>query len=116
MGKKRLVEYDPSSGITQYCQYDEAEDTTYLIEEYDDLAPTLDLCRKLANDEDYTRQGMKAGFWHFAFIPNMLIHKWRIEEGIRFFDRDHQAAVARKLFSPEYAYLRTSRKRHFWKE
>lgn len=110
---KRLVEYDPFNGISTYCDYDAVTDTLYTIEEYDDLAATLDACKALANDEEYTRKGIKQGWWHYAFIPNIIINKWLVEEGINVYRHEDQKKVHQKLNSPEYAYLRTSHKKHF---
>lgn len=101
------------NGISTYMEYEAETDTINIIEEYDDLAPNLDWCKALANDTEYTKKGMKDGWWHYAHMPNSIINKWLIEEGINVFDRNDQKKVHQKLNSPEYMYLRTSQKRHF---
>ena len=110
---KRFVDYDPVSGISTFTEYDSGTDSINLTYEYDDVSTNLDLCKALANDEDYTKKGIKNGWWHYAHIPNSIINKWLIEEGINVFDRNDQKKVHQKLNSPEYMYLRTSHKRHF---
>lgn len=43
-----------------------------------------------------------------ASIPMILIEKWKNEEGIDVFNPDHAVAVARKLNSSDFAFLRTA--------
>jgi hypothetical protein len=42
-----------------------------------------------------------------AEIPNIVVEQW-MREGINIFDRNHAAAIQRKLNSNEFAHLRTS--------
>ena len=109
---KRLVDYNPQSGITTSMDYDPVTDMTTIISEFDDLEPALRITKHLQNDPEYTRKGIKECFWHYSFIPNHLIHKWMVEEGINVYRKEDEARVWKKINSPEYRYLKTTTKNH----
>lgn len=109
---KRIVDYDPLSGATTYFDYVPETDTTQIITEFDDVAPLLELNKAMQNDDDFTKKGIKNGWWLYASIPNSLIHKWLIEDGINVYRREDEKRVFRKLNSPEYRYLKTTTKFH----
>lgn len=109
---KRVVDYNPVSGITMSVDYDRHTDTTTIIHEFDDVGSALDRNKALANDTDYTKKGIRDGWWHYAFIPNAIIHKWMVEEGINAYKKEDEARVFKKLNSPEYRYLKTTAKHH----
>ena len=103
---RRLLDHDPVSGLTEYHSYDPATDTT-VIETVQDVAPVLERNKALQNADDGgwspTRELRRA-----ASIPDILVLKWRNEEGIDVFDPNHWPAVKRKLNSSEYRWLRTA--------
>lgn len=99
---ERLIDYDPLSGVATYHAYDAESDTT-LIRTEQDAEAILERNKRLAGE------GAPTGdFWRAASIPNGLIHKWLVEEGVDVFNRDHWPAVRRKLNSSEYRWLRTA--------
>lgn len=108
---KRLVDYDPLSGMTTFCDYDPLTDITIVSREQD-IESLLEKNKTLQNSDDYTRTGIKECFWHYASIPNILIEKWKVEDGIDVFNKDHAKAVYKKLNSPEYRFLKTTNKVH----
>lgn len=109
---KRRVDYNPMTGITTSVDYNSVTDTTAVIHEFDDLSAVLDQNKALANDTEYTKKGIKNGFWHYAFLPNAIIHKWMIEDGINVYRKEDEKKVFQKLNSPEYRYLKTTAKYH----
>lgn len=103
---KRLLDYDPLTGLAEYHSYDPLTDRT-IIEYRQDATPVLERNKALQNHDD--------GGWspsrdmrRAASIPDIIVLKWLKEEGINVFDRDHWPAVKRKLNDPEYRYLRTA--------
>jgi hypothetical protein len=112
---KRLVDYDPNSGITTYSDYDSTTDVLKVGYEYDDVSQILDSNKVLQNDEQYTKDGIKNDWWHYAHIPLSIVHKWLVEEGINAFSKDDARKVFQKLNSPEYRYLKTTTKTHMVK-
>lgn len=77
-----------------------------------DVEGVLEANKSLAKLDDYTKHGFREGWWHYATIPNILIEKWKNEEGIDVFNKDHSRRVFQKLNSPEYRYLKTTTKTH----
>ncbi len=108
---KRLVDYDPMTGITTWFEYHPETDMTIVAREQD-VEGILDLNKHLRNDTGYSQKGMKNDWWHYATIPNILIEKWKAEEGIDVFNKDHKKKLFQKLNSPEYKYLRVTDKVH----
>lgn len=103
---KRVLDFDPMTGLLEFHSYDPATDTT-VIESVQDVTPILERNKTLQRQDD--------GGWspsrdlrRAAAIPDIIILKWRREEGIDVFNRDHWPAVKRKLNSSEYRYLRTA--------
>ena len=108
---KRIVDYDPWSGVTTTFDYDHATDKTYIGEEQD-VSLLLDKNATHRNDPDYWRQGVKDCWAHVASIPNIIITKWLYEYGVNVYNKDHAAKVKKLLNSPEYRYLKTTTKMH----
>lgn len=104
--QKRLLESDPVTGLTEYHHYDSATDRT-VIETVQDVEPILERNKALQSEDaggwSPTRELRRA-----ATIPDIVILKWRREEGIDVYDPDHWPAVKRKLNSSEYRWLRTA--------
>lgn len=103
---RRLLDHDPLTGVSEYHSFDPAADRT-VIETVQDVEPILEQNKALQNSDDAgwspTRDLRRA-----ARIPDIIILKWRIEEGIDVFDPDHWPAVKRKLNSSEYLWLRSA--------
>lgn len=108
---KRILDYDPQTAITTTFDYIPETDTTVIAREQD-VSTILDINKAIANDDDLTKKGMKAGWWHYAQIPNIIIEKWITEHGVDLFNKDHQKAVFKLLNQPEYRYLKTTTKMH----
>lgn len=108
---KRVVDYDPLNRITTYFDYDPLNDVTQISREQD-VNPVLELNKTLWNSDEYTKRGMKEEFWHYAQIPVLLIEKWRIEEGLDVFNKNHSKRLFQKLNDPQYRYLKTTPKHH----
>ena len=62
---KRVVDYDPITGLTTYVDYDNASDTT-LVGYEQDVSLILDENKAMANDTDFTKQGIKTDWWLYA--------------------------------------------------
>ena len=112
---KRVLEYDPWSGITTWFDYDESSDTTLIYREQD-VSAILEMNKALARDEEFTRKGIKNDYWLYAQIPNMIIEKWMNEYGVNVYDKGHQKKVYQLLNQPEYQYLKTTSKYHSVKD
>ena len=108
---KRLVSYDPMTGLSTYVDYDYSTDTTHVGTEQD-VKLLLEVNKILQNDESYSKQGIKDSWWHYASYPAIIIEKWRNEFGVDVFNKDHQKKVLELTNRPEYRYLKTTTKMH----
>ena len=102
------MDLDPFTGIETWHELKDGQTYIYYVPTRDE-APTVDYCQSLANDGDYTKHGMKVDWWHYAHIPNSIMLKWHIEEGIPLFDAE---AYNKKVNDPEYKLLKVTQKHH----
>lgn len=107
---KRLIDYDPFTGIETYHEYDPINKETRIFYEHTrDVSGAVDVCKALANDDDFTKKGIKEDWWRYAHIPNSLMLKWHVEEGIPLFDAKE---YNKKANQPEYKFLKYTTKHH----
>lgn len=106
---KRIVDYDPFTHITTTFDFDHASNTTIVGREQD-VQGILEVNKSLANNDDYTKGGIKDSWFHCASIPNIVIEQWKNKYGVDVFNKDHEKAVKRLLNNPEYRYLKTTTK------
>jgi hypothetical protein len=99
------------TGMTVWFDYDESTDDATLQYEQD-VEPYLELNKAMANDDDYTRRGIKGDLWHYANIPVGIQMKWLIEEGLDIYDDNAWPQIMAKLNDPKYRRLKTTRKFH----
>jgi len=104
---KRLAQRASSAG----CLHEEMipdPGTDNLIFRYSqDCDPILDNNRELQvhGGDGYSPS---REWQRVASIPNVLVHKWLVEEQLDVMKPEHWARVQRKLNDPEYLYLRTA--------
>jgi hypothetical protein len=108
---KRLITSDSNTGLDTYHEYDPYTDETRIIYE-SDAQSVLDENRRLANDSEYTKKGIKQEFWKYASIPAGIQVKWLFEKGIDIRNKEHGPAIGRLLEDPEYKYLKCTTKYH----
>ena len=107
---RELFSHDPMTGMTVWFHYDEMTDQVHL--EYEqDAEPIIELNKKLANDNEVTREGFKNEFYQVASIPVGLQMKWLIDEGLDIYDDNAWPQIKAKLNDPQYRYLRTTNAR-----
>jgi len=107
---KRLLDYDPLSGIETWHEYDPLAKTTKLhYVPTRDVDPTLDYLTDLANNPDISRSQIKQNWWLYAHVPDSLLMKWHCEEGV---DINDTQAILRKVNSPDYKRLKATALTH----
>ena len=104
---KELIDHDIYSGLSTWLEFDELQPGKFHIHYAQDVGKTLDANREAYNDDEAKKQGIKAGWWHVAHIPDVVVLQWR-KEGIDVFNPEHTPRIKAKLADPEYRYLRTS--------
>lgn len=108
---KRVLDYDPYTGITTNFDYIPETDTT-IIEREQDVSVILDANKAIQNETWISQKGIKDGWWLYGQIPMIVIEKWINEYGVDVFNKDHQKAVFKLLNDPQYRYLKTTTKMH----
>lgn len=111
---KRVIDYDPFTGITTHGTYHASEDMM-VVERSQDVSYLLDMNKALANETDATKEGIKNGWWHYAQIPNIIAEKWLLEHGVDVFKSENwekNGRIWKLLNDPQYRYLKTTAKFH----
>jgi len=108
---KRVLDYNPYTGITTTFDYDPVTEMTIIGRESDPTA-YIEYGKDLQKNEDYSKEGIRKGWWHYGILPPIIIEKWKNEFGVDVFNKDHEKAVFRLLNQPEYRYLKTTTKMH----
>ena len=98
---KRLLDYDPVTGLKTFHSYDETEDKTYISYE-EDVEALLDRNKRLQNEA----QGSMGDGVHVASIPQTVQMLWMTKYGVDLMNKDHMPAVKRLLNSSEWRYLK----------
>lgn len=101
---KRLISYNPDSGIAAYYETDGKD--ARLIHEYDDVSGVLD--NNKLNYNHVNGWNADRSMHKVATIPLSIITKWKLEEGLDVFNKEHRDRLKAKLNDPEWRYLRTS--------
>ncbi len=57
------------------------EDDKLIIRHESDVSAALEYATKLRNSDDYSKQGIKNGFWHIATLPTTIVLKLK-EAGV----------------------------------
>ena len=104
---KRVLDYDPITGVTTWHEYDHLTRQT-TIAETQDVSAAIEYSRNKANDEDASRKGRKAEWWHVATIPIGVQYKWLREHGVNIYDPSHSQRVTKLLNDSDWRYLRTA--------
>lgn len=102
---KRLLSFDPVTGLKTFHEYDHDERETTISYEQD-VEGLLDYNKEIQK-ADLTSYKRKRDIWHAAQIPEGIILKWRSEEGIDVYNPQHWERIRKKLNDPDWKYLRT---------
>lgn len=97
---RRLLDFDPLSGMKTWHDYDDATDTTIITYE-DDAQGVLDQCQEDSNHADRRMGDMV----HVARVPPSVQMKWFVEHGVQMWNPDHRKAVNR-LLDGDYKHLK----------
>ncbi len=111
---KRLLSFDPCTGLKTFHSYNDLTDETFISYEAPS-SPIIELNKTLQNDTDYSKAGIKQDFWHYATIPVMVQMEWLINYGIDIYKQEDGPRISSLLNDPDYRYLKTTEKHHKFK-
>ena len=102
---KRLLDYDALTGTSTYHEYDHSTGITR-IEETQDATSVVEYAKRLANDSDYKRKGIKEDWYHFATVPNTVLMQIMKEHHIDF-RRKEDLPKLERILQRDYKKLLT---------
>lgn len=103
---KRLIDFDRFTGIETWHELKDGKTHIYYVPTFDESA-SVDMCKAIAGDGDVWRRGVKEDWVPYAHIPNSLMLKWHIEEGVPLYDAYEYNKRANR---PEYKALKLTTK------
>jgi hypothetical protein len=104
---RRLLDYDPLTGISTWFDYDHASDTMSITDSQD-ATPILEQATRMRNDGDYSRQGIKDDMWHYARLPLMVLMEMKTKHGVDLMAKHPDWKSALKIINREYPWLKTT--------
>ena len=105
-GEKRLLDFDPLSGVSLIFQYDDHERTMTLTHEQD-VSQYVREAAILRQDTDRTKFGIKKDMVHYARVPIGIQYEWLTKYGVNMHNKDHKAKVF-ELLNGEYKAFKTT--------
>ena len=115
MSGRRLIGVDSMTGLETYHEHDALTDKTRIIH-IGETTAVIEQNKALANDNDYTKKGIKQEFWKYASIPAGIQVKFLVEHGVDVYNVNHGARLGKLLELPEYKYLKCTSGYHKIKE
>lgn len=104
---RKILDYDPLTKTTTWFEADGSG--KFKIHQDQDVSAIIDQNKRLAADGNYKRGGIKSDWYHFATVPNTVMHDIMKQHNINPFSTDQAdlKKLERILSSNEYRYLRT---------
>lgn len=107
---KRLLESDPLTGKKSYFEYDDATGKS-TIETTQDVSIILEATKAVRNNPDATKAGIKAGWWHYAHLPDIVLLKMMQEDGVNPYNQNNAKKVG-ELIEEKYPYCKLTDGKH----
>jgi hypothetical protein len=105
-----LLEHDPLTGITEHLEF---QDDKMRIVRTQDVNTILTQAKTMANDEEYTRQGIKRDEWHYARIPMTILEEMEKKHGAKWEDKnDHGHKKFFSVLNEHYPAFKTTAWNH----
>ena len=104
----RLLSFNEFTGVSTFHDY---RDGVTTIKTVQDITPNLEANKAAQNDGTNGYVDSERVLQRVAHIPNEVVTKWLVEEGINVLRKDHWPAVVRKLNDIDHLHLRTVRSR-----
>ena len=103
-----ILDYDPTTGKTTHGKHEDGRMVIYTVE---DVEPQLEAAKALRNDPEYWKRGVKAGFAHYAHIPDTKIIEW-MAKGLNIYSPEVTLAEIFKRVNEEIPAFKVTDKHH----
>jgi hypothetical protein len=110
---RHVLDHDPLTGITTYFDYERGVtgDRVHLthVQPVDSI---IDQAKTLANDADYTREGIRNDMWHYARIPLNVFLEIEQKYGVKCVSKIDDIKSFMRILNAHYPHLKTTHKTH----
>lgn len=107
---RRILDYDPLSGVTTY--FDFTPDQQMHLTTVQDVTPLLDQSQMMRNEDEYTRHGIKQDQWHYARVPDVVAMEMLQKYGVDMMKTPIDWPSVLRCINTHYPYLKTTTKHH----
>ena len=83
--RRLQLDYDPLSGTSEFLEF---QDDKMRVVRTQNVNTILDQAKDRANDEDYTKSGIKRDEWHYARLPNIILEEMKSKYGVDWYDKN----------------------------
>ncbi len=107
---RKFLSYDPTKGLLTTTAF---EDGKNVVKYEQDVTPYFDDNARKRADGDAWRRGVKDGWAHSAFVPDIVILDMLHRFGVNFYDKQQRKRVM-QLIETEYPHCKTTEAK-LWK-
>tara|TARA_R110002050_G_scaffold111562_1_gene225236 strand:- start:227 stop:529 length:303 start_codon:yes stop_codon:yes gene_type:complete len=93
-------------GDGQTFHFHSADGTSAIQHKSEDLTKLLDQNKRLQQEDHHIKDELRLS----ARIPVTIYYEWKNKFGVDLYDKNHAPAVRRLLNSPDYRYLKTTKR------
>lgn len=108
---RRILDFDPLTGITTYFDYDHVDEKMH-ITEVQDVNAVLDSVTSLRNNDDYSKQGIKDDMWHYARLPLTILMEIETKHGVKCMSGKTDWKSLFRVINQHYPHLKATTKVH----
>jgi hypothetical protein len=101
---QRLLEIKPD-GTEVWFEHDSIEKKNRIHYKNPDVEPVLEYCKALRLAAEYSKKGIKKSWWHYVFVPDWLLLKFRFEYGIDPWDKNNKKRCF-EIINRDFPYLK----------
>jgi hypothetical protein len=93
-------------GDGQTFHFHSADGTSAIQHKSEDLTKLLDQNKRLQQEDHHIKDELRLS----ARIPVTIYYEWKNKFGVNLYDKNHAPAVRKLLNSPDYRYLKTTKR------
>ena len=109
---KMVLDFDPLTGVTESLVFTHGGDEVRIVQEQD-VSHILKMTKAMANDEDFTRQGIARDHWLYARIPDTIMLEMKTKYGVDWNDKnDKNHKRLLKCLNTHYPAFKTTAWNH----
>jgi hypothetical protein len=111
---RRLLDFDPLTGVETWFDYDHSTDKTLITTQQPAhvINSILDQAAIRRNDDNYSRAGIKNDMWHYARIPNGVALEIKQKYGLDIHGPKPDWKSIFKIINRDYPLLKTTSGKH----